>query len=107
MNRDDRIAALRAHEPELRAAGVIGLSLIGSAARGEQRDDSDIDLLVRLEPAAARAGFGYFGRIDALTRRLENILRRPIDIVTEPVRKERLRREVDRDRAIAFPPASR
>ena len=102
MNRDDIIATLRAHETELRAAGVASLSLIGSAARGRGRDDSDIDVLVRLEPEAAGAGFAYFGRIDALTHRLETILKRPVDIITEPVPKERLRREVDRDRTVAF-----
>jgi predicted nucleotidyltransferase len=102
MNRDDIIAALRAHEPELRAAGVRSLSLIGSAARGRQRADSDIDVLVRLVPEVMGTGFAYFGRIDALTHRLEAILKRPVDIITEPVYKERLRREVDRDRTVAF-----
>jgi predicted nucleotidyltransferase len=33
MTRDALIAALRAHEPELKAAGVVRLSLFGSAAR--------------------------------------------------------------------------
>jgi uncharacterized protein len=102
MNRDDIIAALRAHEPELRAAGVRSLSLVGSAARETQRADSDVDVLVRLVPEAMGTGFAYFGRIDALTHRLETILKRPVDIIIEPVHKERLRREVYRDRAVAF-----
>lgn len=100
MNRDDIIAALRAHEPELRAVGVRGLSLVGSAARGMQRADSDVDVLVRLAPEVT--GFAYFGRIDALTHRLETILKRPVDIIVEPVHKERLRRAVYRDRTVAF-----
>jgi uncharacterized protein len=33
MNRDEVIATLRAHEAELRAAGVERLSLFGSVAR--------------------------------------------------------------------------
>jgi len=102
VSRDDIIAALRAHEPELRAAGITSLSLVGSAARGGHRDDSDIDVLVRLDSEAASAGFAYFGRIDALTHRLETILKQPVDVITEPVHKERLRREVDRDRTVAF-----
>ncbi len=32
---DDIIAKLRAHEPELRAAGIRRASLFGSVARGE------------------------------------------------------------------------
>jgi predicted nucleotidyltransferase len=38
------IAALRAHEAELRQAGLRSLSLFGSVARGETEADSDIDL---------------------------------------------------------------
>jgi uncharacterized protein len=102
VNRDDIITTLRAHEPELRAVGVSGLSVIGSAARGERRAESDIDVLVRLVPEVTGTGFAYFGRIEALTHRLEAILKRPVDIITEPVHKERLRREVDRDRTVAF-----
>jgi uncharacterized protein len=102
VNRDDIIATLRAHEPELRAAGVASVSLIGSSAREQQRYDSDVDVLVRLTDETAALGFAYFGRIDALTRQFEAILKRPVDIITEPVRKERLRREVEKDRAVAF-----
>lgn len=102
MNRDDILAELRAHEPELRAAGVRSLSLVGSAAREQQRVDSDVDVLVQLAPEMMGKGFAYFGRIDALARRLEAILDRPVDIIVEPVRKERLRRAIERDRAVAF-----
>ncbi len=93
---------MRAHEEELRAAGVTGLALFGSAARGEQREDSDIDVVVKLSDEARREGFAYFGRLDSLNRRLREILQCPVDVVTEPVRKERLRREIEKDRIIAF-----
>jgi predicted nucleotidyltransferase len=39
----------RAHPTELHAAGIHRLSLFGSAARGEAKRDSDIDLLVELD----------------------------------------------------------
>jgi hypothetical protein len=48
MTRDDIFSTLRAHERELRAAGVTSLALFGSAARGEQREDSDVDVVVQL-----------------------------------------------------------
>ena len=44
MERDDAIAALRAHEAELKRLGIEHLYLFGSTARGEARDDSDVDL---------------------------------------------------------------
>ena len=39
------ITVLLRHETELRAAGVASLSLFGSTALGDERPDSDLDLL--------------------------------------------------------------
>lgn len=44
MTRDEVLARLRAHEAELRAAGVAALYLFGSVARDEAGADSDVDL---------------------------------------------------------------
>jgi predicted nucleotidyltransferase len=49
MNREHVIARLRGYESELRAAGIIRLSLFGSTARGDERPDSDIDLLAAFD----------------------------------------------------------
>jgi predicted nucleotidyltransferase len=46
------IATLRAHEAELRQAGLRSLSLFGSVARGETEPDSHIDLAAEFEPPA-------------------------------------------------------
>jgi predicted nucleotidyltransferase len=102
MKSEEIIAKLRAHEPELRAAGVASLALFGSTARDEQRSDSDVDVVVQLTSEAARGGFAYFGRIDALSRQLEAILERQVDVVAEPVRKDGLRRSIEKDRIVAF-----
>jgi uncharacterized protein len=45
------MATLRAHEPALKAAGVVRLSLFSSTARGDRRPDSDIDLLAAFDQA--------------------------------------------------------
>jgi hypothetical protein len=47
VNRDHVIRALKAHEQELRAAGVVSVSLFGSTARGGS-DPGDVDIAVRL-----------------------------------------------------------
>ncbi|HXQ66378.1 MAG TPA: nucleotidyltransferase domain-containing protein [Alphaproteobacteria bacterium] len=47
------IAALRAHEAELRARGVTSLALFSSIARGDGGARSDVDLLVQIDPAQA------------------------------------------------------
>ncbi len=44
IDRDAVIAALKAHEAELKRLGVQHLYLFGSTARGEAREDSDVDL---------------------------------------------------------------
>jgi uncharacterized protein len=102
MTRDDVLAALRDHEQELRAAGVVSLSVFGSVARGESRDDSDVDVVVRLGDDFSAPGLDYFGRLDDLERRLSEILGRDVDVIEEPVRKARVQHAIDRDRAFAF-----
>src|ERR1039457_659915 len=49
MNREQVLATLRAHEPTLKAAVVVHLSLFGSTARGDRRPDSDVDLLAAFD----------------------------------------------------------
>jgi uncharacterized protein len=102
MSQDQIISALRAHEAEFKQAAIASLSLIGSVARGEDRPDSDIDVVVRLTDAARSGGFAYFGRIDRLRGKLESILARPVDLIAEPIQKERLRQEIEKDRVVAF-----
>jgi len=102
MDRDQALAILRAHEAELRAAGVESLSLFGSVARGDATTDSDVDVVVRLSPEVSQGGFAYFGRLDDLTERLREILGCEVDVIAEPVRKERLGQNIEREAALAF-----
>ena len=101
MERERVIAALKAHEAELRAAGVMGVSLFGSVARREN-STHDVDVAVRLGENFSQPGLDYFRRLEDLERRLSAILACKVDIVEEPARKERLQKEIDRDRALAF-----
>jgi predicted nucleotidyltransferase len=55
--------------------GASNLRLFGSVARGEERPDSDIDLLIDL---AEDRGFGDYL---ALAEELETLLRRKVDLV--------------------------
>ncbi len=56
MDREPVIAALREHEPELKAPGVVGLAALGSLARGNSREDSDVDVVVCLSEEEVGAG---------------------------------------------------
>ena len=51
---DDVIRDLRALVPELKARGVTRLAIFGSRARGDNRPDSDLDVLIEV---AEEAGF--------------------------------------------------
>ena len=92
------IAILRAHEAELRRAGIRHLSLFGSVAHGDAEVDSDVDLVVELD---AEAHIGLFGP-GALERRLAELVGRPVDLLPEPIEKPRLRANINPDRRRAF-----
>lgn len=102
MNREQGIAILRRHAPELKAAGVVSLSLFGSAARGDAGPESDVDIAVRLSDDFSEGGFDYFYQLEQLQTRLSLLLGCKVDMVTEPARKQRFQYEIDRDRALAF-----
>jgi len=101
MNRDEVLTTLRAHEPELKAAGVVSLSLFGSTARDEAAP-ADVDIAVRLATSFSSGGFDYFYQLEQLQKRLSGLLGCKVDVVPEPVQKERFQHEIDRDRALAF-----
>jgi predicted nucleotidyltransferase len=102
MDREQAIAILREHEPELKAAGVLSMSIFGSVARNDTSPDSDIDIAVRVSENFSQGGFDYFDRMEELQRRLSSILGCRVDVIEEPVRKERLRISIEKDRALAF-----
>lgn len=60
-----------------RQHGLVRLRLFGSVLRGEETPQSDIDLLVDLEPGRSMFDLG-----GALIQ-LQELLRRKVDIVTE------------------------
>lgn len=92
MDRDQTLALLAQHKPVLAERfGVRRLALFGSVARGTAREDSDVDVLVAFDgpPDADR----YFG----VQFYIEDLLGRPVDLVTETALRERLRPYVERD----------
>ncbi|MFP5075924.1 nucleotidyltransferase family protein [Rhizobium sp. YIM 134829] len=102
MNRDEVIEMLRRNRAVLEAAGAVHVSLFGSVARGEATAESDLDVLVTLSNDPEFQGLGYFGAIETLRSAIASMSGKAVDIVTEPVRKDRLRAEIERDRAVAF-----
>jgi uncharacterized protein len=82
--RRDLVAAAASHE-------VSNLRVFGSVARGEERPDSDVDLLVDLPPGMGLLGLG---RVQA---ELEAILGAKVDLVPAGDLKPAVRARAERD----------
>src|SRR5271163_3009036 len=61
MNSDEIIARLRENEAILRQRGVAHAALFGSRARGDQRPESDTDIMIEFDPTARITVFDYAG----------------------------------------------
>ena len=91
MDTQEIIRRLQAGRKELDRIGVSSLRLFGSAARGEARDASDADFVVRFR------GSPSFDQFMDLKFHLEQALGLPVDLVTEDALRPELREAVERD----------
>jgi predicted nucleotidyltransferase len=98
MNRDDVLARLRSHEPELKAAGIARLRLFGSVARGDQSAESDVDLLAEFDEAKSLSLIDVVG----LENRLSDLLGVKVDLVQQKSLKPRVRSNAEREAVLAF-----
>ena len=92
MNRAEVLELLARNKPTLVARyGVDRLALFGSTVRDAARADSDIDILVSFAgPATSERYFGvqFF---------LEDLLGRPVDLVTDKALRPELRPFIERE----------
>jgi predicted nucleotidyltransferase len=92
------IEIIRDHQRDLANLGVLHAAIFGSVARGEDRENSDVDIMVEVDPAVV-SGIFALGRIQS---RLETWMGRPVDVA----RRDRLRpgvaTEAERDAVYAF-----
>ena len=78
---------LRKNEPTLRARGVSHAALFGSRARGDNRPDSDIDIMIEFDPAAHVTVFNYAGLKDYIASLFDG----PVDVVNRDGLKPHVR----------------
>jgi len=94
----EALGVLRDRRAELERTGVVHLAVFGSVARGDDRPDSDVDLLVTIAPGAP---VGLLEMI-RLSRRLEEILGRRVDLAEPAALKPALRARILKEQIIAF-----
>ena len=71
--------------------------LFGSFARGEERADSDVDILISLVPGT-RLGLKFF----AMNLELEQLLGRPVDLVIEGDLLPFAEKTANRDKVLVY-----
>jgi predicted nucleotidyltransferase len=92
MNRTQILGLLAERQQEIAARyGVKRLALFGSAARNELGASSDVDVLVEF------AGPATFGAYMDLKFYLEDLLGRPVDLVTDKAVRDELRPYIEKE----------
>ena len=92
------LETLRTHESELRRLGVSHAAVFGSVARREARADSDIDVVVELDPDQPIGIFEYA----RLKKYVNEILHDAGDVVNRRKLKPLLRDNILNDAVYAF-----
>lgn len=91
MIRDKILKLLKDHNDEIRKFQIESLFLFGSVARGEESEESDIDMLVKFE------GSPSFDRYMELKFFLEDLFERKVDLVTVSGLRPEMKSYVERD----------
>jgi uncharacterized protein len=77
MDKDRIISTLLENRAELERQGVLHAALFGSMARGDATAESDIDIMIDLDPAHGMGVFEYVG----LKEYISGLFDIPVDVV--------------------------
>ncbi len=93
MDRSQILSKIASVSPELRKAGVTALYLFGSHARGEARDDSDLDFAFEIE---SKTKFSLLDQAHLMLH-LESLFGRKVDFLELSALRPRIRAHVEAD----------
>ena len=98
MNRQDILDRLRENKGALRERGVIHAALFGSRASGDNRADSDTDIMIEVDPAAHITVYDYVG----LKEYVASLFEGPVDVVSRDSLKPYVRPAATAEAVYAF-----
>jgi len=98
MNKQDILNRLRENQRTLRERGVMHAALFGSRARGDDRPDSDTDIMIEVDPAARLTVYDYVG----LKEYIAGLFDGRVDVVSRDGLKPYVRPAVTVDAVYAF-----
>ena len=98
MDKSRVIEILRQHREELRAAGVVHLSVFGSVARGAASEKSDVDLMADFDEPKRLT----LVKIGSLEHRLNEWLGVEVELSSVDWMREPVRSRAIREAVVAF-----
>jgi predicted nucleotidyltransferase len=98
MDSQEIIARLRKNESALRDRGVRHAALFGSSARGDQRPDSDVDIMIEVDSAARIGIYEYV----AIKDYIAGLFDTRVDVVRRDRLKPHVRPVAAREAIYAF-----
>ena len=98
MDRTAIIARLRENEAALRARGVTHAAVFGSRARGQQRLDSDTDIMIDIDPDAPVGVYEYV----RIAEYVASLFDGPVDVVDREALKPYVAPSAMADAVYAF-----
>ncbi len=98
MNSAAAIETLRRSAQALRDRGVTHAALFGSVARGDNRSNSDIDIMIEIDPDARMTVFEYVDLKDYIAALFDE----PVDVVNREGLKPYVRPAATADAIYAF-----
>jgi uncharacterized protein len=98
MNAQEVLERLRENERALRDRGVTHAAVFGSRARGDNRPNSDTDIMIDIDPEAPLSVYDYVG----LKRFIASLFDGPVDVIDREALKPHIRAPAEGDAVYAF-----